>query len=68
MLLKDLVSNSPVKAGNTKFIGIDGHGGSGKSTLAELLAKQFSAEIIHQYLRQKSWQLENENRAFGTKL
>jgi hypothetical protein len=21
-----------------------------------------------QYLRQKSWQLENENRAFGTKL
>jgi uridine kinase len=47
MILKDLVSKNSAKASNTKFIAIDGHGGSGKSTLAELLAKQFSAEIIH---------------------
>ncbi len=29
------------------LIAIDGRGGSGKSTLAKLLAKKFSAEIIH---------------------
>jgi uridine kinase len=35
------------KAGETKFVAIDGHGGAGKSTLAELLAGEFNAEIIH---------------------
>jgi uridine kinase len=35
-----------LKVGNTRFIGIDGHGGSGKSTLAGLLAERLQAEVI----------------------
>jgi DNA-binding SARP family transcriptional activator len=32
------------------------------------LAERERLQGLYQYLRQKSWQLENENRAFGTKL
>lgn len=45
--LKQRILQASPKVGNVRFIAIDGHGGSGKSTLAEMLAKQFSAEIIH---------------------
>lgn len=45
--LKQRILQASPKVGNVRFIAIDGHGGSGKSTLANLLAEQFSAEIIH---------------------
>lgn len=45
-LSEQILKASP-KVGNIQFIAVDGHGGSGKSTLAEMLAQQFSVEIIH---------------------
>lgn len=45
-LQKSILKSSP-KVGSTRFIAIDGHGGSGKSTLADILAKLFTAEVIH---------------------
>jgi uridine kinase len=44
--LRDRILNCLPKAGNTRFVAIDGHGGSGKSTLAKLLSEQLKAEII----------------------
>jgi uridine kinase len=46
-MLKSKISSLKPRVGSTLFIAIDGHGGSGKSTLAELLAIEFSAQIIH---------------------
>lgn len=45
--IREVLSSKQPKAGQTKFIAIDGHGGSGKSTLADLLSKKLNAEIIH---------------------
>lgn len=45
--LRKRIIGKPAKAGEVRFVAIDGHGGSGKSTLAEMLAKQLNAEIIH---------------------